>query len=246
MKYHPDAVCPAGAPDPIRRAFARRCSDAYPKVRFILRDHRLTFAEALALVDETWLRAWPAFPEMQEKEETALAAGQRSPHHWDSWFCQIARRLLIDRLRQLKVIRRVRPSRARGVAHATSPGDAAELGQTSTRTHVAPDLPVPASTHVELRLTHSVPAGDEYDPVAAAERDEQLSLLRRALRDLTPQEQHALSTSLRDLSDEASAAELGLSRFSLYRLRRKAINRLRDAFRAHGYDVPTTQPTAWP
>lgn len=237
MRFHPDTICPADAPEHVRYAFAQRCSDAYPKVRTVLRSHQLTRAEEDVIVDDVWLRAWPGFQRKLEAEQDALALGLPSPHHWDSYFCQIARRLVIDLKRRLGIFRRVRPSRAKGVLHATADGPDSSASVTG-----AP--PAPRYRRV-IPLSSNMRAPESTDPFLAADKAERIRILHAAIPTLTAQEQHALATSLRNLSDEDSAAELGVNRFSLYRLRRRAIVRLREVFQEHGYEVPTSTPTAW-
>lgn len=78
----PSIVPPAAALFEVRRAAV------LSKVRAVIAAGRLADPEAAE--QTVWLQAWRAWPRMLER------AGAGRVHSWDAWFCQIARRVVMD------------------------------------------------------------------------------------------------------------------------------------------------------
>lgn len=218
----------------VRRAFDRRCRDALPIVRSIVRGQSLP--EEDAIVNTVFIRAWREFPRMHAKEQACLALGLPAPHQWRNFFAEVTRNEVIDVRRRLGLS--PRPEAAGG------PRRAASVGAETTGEVDRP--PSPAGRHAEVSFAARGRTEEDADPVARAERSELRAVLREAFAALTEREQLALQTSLDDLSDGEASRLLETTRFSVYRLRQRAIVKLRRAFAARGYAVPNTTPPTHP
>jgi len=216
----------------VQAAFTDLRATAYPKVASVVRGRGLPDEDAV--LTQVWVRAWPAFPPMHRREQDALAAGHPSPHHWDAWFCQIARRLVVDELRRLKTVRR-RPLHRAAPSCLTNQPPGSQL----TAPPIAMEPPGFGPHEVPLEDHHRADP-DAFDPALLTERAALRAVLATGLASLPPKQRAAITMWADRHYDSDVAHAIGVSRYTLYRLRDRAISHLRATFHAHGYDVPTT------
>jgi DNA-directed RNA polymerase specialized sigma24 family protein len=215
----------------IDEAFVHHFDAVRPRLEFIAR--RARGDDPAAVVAEVAARCWADFRTKYPEEQAALAAGQPSPHRWEAIFCTTAHRLVIDEHRA-----RTRQKRAFGIRVTRAPfdGDAAfgDLPPTGTQSLLSAEVPLDCDFIVDERI----PSTENL-----VERNELLALIHPALDTLPHDERVAIWSWAKRIPQAITARRLRCSRFALMRLRRHALERLRDFYRSHGYECPVDRTT---
>ena len=182
------------------------------------------------VVAEVRARCWADFRTKLQEEQEKLAAGEASPHKWEALFCRAARSLVIDEHRNRAVRRRVLGDR---LTRASSPEERSFglFNPDKGAAWGAQELPVDCDWIVDERVKST----EEI-----VEYQEMLALLRPALDSLAHDERVAIWSWAKGIPQAITARRLRCSRFTLMRLRRRALEGLREFYRGRGYECPAT------
>jgi RNA polymerase sigma factor (sigma-70 family) len=174
------------------------------------------------LVAEVTVRAWRRYRLLNP---AALRTSLDEEARWSRWFIRIAERIVLDEVR-----RQERFDRGRGVRAFERLSDEGDDAST-------------LGSYGPVEVDHLPDEQRLGDPDLQLERAEARDLLGKALGQLPALDRALLLRWGGGVSDAETAASLSLDVHDLRRRRYRAIWRLRDVFRRHGYPVPIRTST---